>query len=139
MLDLKLIIIDVLIHIFIKITKQKIVFQFNSYVTSCFPIMLYRYMYFYIQLQFINLTHENLYRKKNAVSTTMYYHMVTFVTVLFCFHGTSYDHLLKTPWTASVVYCLMVSMHTSSKVDCGFKPWWGHTKEYNISICWLLC
>ena len=30
---------------------------------------------------------------------------------------------------------VMVSVLASSAVDCGFKPWSGQTKDYNIGIC----
>ena len=31
----------------------------------------------------------------------------------------------------------MVSMLTSSAVNCGFKPWSGQTKNYKIGICFF--
>jgi hypothetical protein len=30
---------------------------------------------------------------------------------------------------------VMLSMLASSVVDCGFKPWSGQTKDYEIDIC----
>ena len=30
---------------------------------------------------------------------------------------------------------VMVSMLTSSAIDCGFEPWSGQTKDYKIGIC----
>ena len=30
---------------------------------------------------------------------------------------------------------VMVCLLASSAVDCGFEPWWGQTKDYEIGIC----
>ena len=30
---------------------------------------------------------------------------------------------------------MVISMIALSRVDHGFKPWWGHTTDYKISTC----
>ena len=46
--------------------------------------------------------------------------IITLTTIIMFRH-------ISTVWTVSLVYWLLV-------VDCGFDPWWGQTKDYNIGI-----
>ena len=47
------------------------------------------------------------------------------------------NHFVGSPLSPNCIGGVMVSVLASSAVDCGFEPWSGQTKDYEIGICCL--